>query len=105
MADRVAIVTGSSKGVGRGTAHALASTGFTPRMVARLEPRVRAAAKDIVDQVAKKGSAEFVTSIAAELPLRVIADLLGVPQDDRHKLFEWSNRLIGFDDPEFQNTF
>jgi cholest-4-en-3-one 26-monooxygenase len=83
----------------------LASTGFTPRMVARLEPKIRAAAKDIVDQVAKKGSAEFVTSIAAELPLQVIADLLGVPQDDRHKLFDWSNRLIGFDDPEFQTSF
>jgi cholest-4-en-3-one 26-monooxygenase len=83
----------------------LASTGFTPRMVARLEPRIRAAAKEIVDQVAKKGSAEFVTSIAAELPLQVIADLLGVPQEDRHKLFDWSNRLIGFDDPEFQTSF
>jgi cholest-4-en-3-one 26-monooxygenase len=83
----------------------LASTGFTPRMVARLEPRIRAAAKDIVDQVAKKGSAEFVSSIAAELPLQVIADLLGVPQEDRHKIFDWSNRLIGFDDPEFQTSF
>ena len=83
----------------------LASTGFTPRMVARLEPRIRAAAKDIVDQVAKKGSADFVTSIAAELPLQVIAELLGVPQEDRHKIFEWSNRLIGFDDPEFQTSF
>ena len=82
----------------------LASTGFTPRMVARLEPRIRASAKEIVDQVVKKGSAEFVTSIAAELPLRVIADLLGVPQEDRHKLFDWSNRLIGFDDPEFQTS-
>jgi cholest-4-en-3-one 26-monooxygenase len=83
----------------------LASTGFTPRMVARLEPRIRASAKDIVDQVAAKGSAEFVTSIAAELPLRVIADLLGVPQDERQKLFDWSNRLVGFDDPEFQTSY
>jgi cholest-4-en-3-one 26-monooxygenase len=83
----------------------LASTGFTPRMVARLEPRIRAAAKEIVDKVASKGSAEFVTSIAAELPLHVIADLLGVPQEDRQKIFDWSNKLIGFDDPEFQNTF
>jgi cholest-4-en-3-one 26-monooxygenase len=83
----------------------LASTGFTPRMVARLEPRIRAAAKDIIDQVAKKGSADFVASIAAELPLQVIAELLGVPAEDRHKIFEWSNRLIGFDDPEFQTSF
>jgi cholest-4-en-3-one 26-monooxygenase len=82
----------------------LASTGFTPRMVARLEARIRESAKDIVDQIAKKGETDFVTSIAAELPLRAIADLLGVPQEDRHKLFDWSNRLIGFDDPEFQTS-
>jgi cholest-4-en-3-one 26-monooxygenase len=73
-------------------------------MVARLEPRIRAAAKDIVDQVIAKGEADFVTAIAAELPLRVIAELLGVPMEDRHKLFDWSNRLIGFDDPEFQTS-
>jgi cholest-4-en-3-one 26-monooxygenase len=83
----------------------LASTGFTPRMVARLEPRIRASAKDIVDQVVAKGSADFVTSIAAELPLRVIAELLGVPHDERQKLFDWSNRLVGFDDPEFQTSY
>jgi cholest-4-en-3-one 26-monooxygenase len=83
----------------------LASTGFTPRMVARLEPRIREAARTIVDKVAKKGECDFVTAIAAELPLQVIADLLGVPQEDRHKLFDWSNRLIGFDDPEFQTSF
>jgi cholest-4-en-3-one 26-monooxygenase len=83
----------------------LASTGFTPRMVARLEPRIRAAAKEIIDQVAQKGSADFVRSIAAELPLQVIAELLGVPEEDRQKIFDWSNRLVGFDDPEFQTSF
>lgn len=82
----------------------LASTGFTPRMVARLEPRIRQMAKEIVDAVAAKGEADFVTQIAAELPLQVIAEIVGVPQEDRHKLFEWSNRLIGFDDPEFQSS-
>lgn len=82
----------------------LASTGFTPRMVTRLEPRIRAAAKEIVDSVAAKGEVDFVSSIAAELPLRVIAELLGVPHEERHLLFDWSNRLIGFDDPEFQTS-
>ena len=42
--------------------------------------------------------------IAAELPLQVIAELMGIPLDDRHKLFDWSNRLIGFDDPEFPDV-
>src|SRR5262249_49116089 len=41
----------------------------------------------------------------AELPLQVIAEIMGVPQEDRHMLFDWSNRLIGFDDPEFQTSF
>ena len=82
----------------------LASTGFTPRMVARMEPHIRAVTTGILDKVARKGSADFVTSIAAELPLQVIAEMMGVPHDERHKLFDWSNRLIGFDDPEFQTS-
>ncbi len=82
----------------------LVSQAFTPRMVAQLEPRIRDAAKRIVDRVAPEGHADFVTSIAAELPLQVIAELMGIPDDDREKLFDWSNRLIGFDDPEFQTS-
>jgi len=82
----------------------LVSTGFTPRMTARLEPRIRETAKRIIDRVASKGRCDFVKEIAAELPLQVIAELMGIPLDDRHKVFEWSNRLIGFDDPEFQTS-
>ena len=82
----------------------LVSQAFTPRMVAQLEPLIRDAAKRIVDRVAPEGHADFVTSIAAELPLQVIAELMGIPDDDREKLFDWSNRLIGFDDPEFQTS-
>lgn len=83
----------------------LVSKGFTPRMIAQLEPIIRNAARDVVDKVAKLGECDFVRSLAAELPLIIIADLLGVPQEDRGKLFDWSNRLIGFDDPEFQTSF
>ena len=82
----------------------LASQGFTPRMVSLLEPRIRAAAARIVDSVAESGACDFVASIAAELPLQVIAELLGIPQEERFQLFDWSNRLIGFDDPEFQTS-
>ena len=42
-----------------------------------------------------------MTDVAAELPLQVIADILGVPQDDRHKMFDWSNRMVGSEDPEY----
>jgi cholest-4-en-3-one 26-monooxygenase len=82
----------------------LVQRGFTPRMVSLLEPKIRASAKMLVDRIAKQGECEFVTAIAAELPLLVIADLIGVPQEERHKIFDWSNQLIGFDDPEFQNS-
>lgn len=82
----------------------LVSTGFTPRMVAQLEPRIREATRIILDAVAPRGECDFVRSISAELPLVVIAELMGVPQEDRHRLFDLSNRLIGFDDPEFQRS-
>lgn len=82
----------------------LVSKGFTPRMIAQLEPLIRAAAKRTIDAVATRGECDFVRTVAGELPLVIIADLLGIPQDDRGKVFDWSNRLIGFDDPEFQTS-
>ena len=80
----------------------LVNKGFTPRMVNQLHDRINAAADDIIDSVIEKGSADFVTDIAAELPLVVIAELLGVPNEDRHRMFNWSNRMIGSEDPEYQ---
>ena len=79
----------------------LVNRGFTPRMIGKLESRVRGHAREIVDRVAPKGECDFVTAVAAELPLLVIAELLGVPIEDRWKLFHWSNRLIGAEDPEY----
>jgi cholest-4-en-3-one 26-monooxygenase len=79
----------------------LVNRGFTPRMIGKLESRVRGHAREIVDKVAPKGECDFVTAVAAELPLLVIAELLGVPIEDRWKLFHWSNRLIGAEDPEY----
>src|SRR5262249_51658824 len=80
----------------------LARMGFTPRMVTKIEPLIRRAAAEILDKAAAAGEFDFVRMISAELPLIVLSDIMGVPQDDRAKLFDWSNRLIGFDDPEFQ---
>ena len=80
----------------------LVNKGFTPKMVNQLEHKINEATDDIIDAVIEKGEADFVTDIAAELPLVVIADLLGVPQDDRHSMFDWSNRMIGQEDPEYQ---
>jgi len=79
----------------------LVNRGFTPRVIGRLEDHVRGHARAIVDKIARKGECDFVTEVAAELPLLVIAELLGVPSADRWKLFHWSNRLIGAEDPEY----
>ncbi|HUH12554.1 MAG TPA: cytochrome P450 [Longimicrobiales bacterium] len=78
--------------------------GFTPRMVSQMEQPIRAQARRIVDAIAEKGTCEFVKEVAAELPLQVLADLLGVPQEERFRIFDLSNRLIGFEDPEFQTS-
>ena len=79
----------------------LVSRGFTPRAIRELEPHTHEIVRAILDRVAPKGGCDFVTDVAAELPLQVIAEFLGVPQEDRHKLFHWSNRLIGSEDPEY----
>jgi cholest-4-en-3-one 26-monooxygenase len=82
----------------------LINKGFTPRMVNALEETMRDRTREILDRVAARGECDFVVDVAAELPLQVIADLMGVPQEDRHKLFDWSNRMIGAEDPEYGLT-
>ncbi len=82
----------------------LVSQGFTPRRIAQLERHVRDICRRIVDGIAAAGECDFVTTVAADLPLQVIAEMLGVPHADRHRVFDWSNRLIGFDDPEYQTS-
>jgi len=83
---------------------ALVNKGFTPRMVAQLEPHIRDITNTVIDAVVEKGSCDFVTEVAAELPLQVIAEMMGVPPEDRRALFRWSNRMIGQDDPEYATS-
>ena len=82
----------------------LVNKGFTPRMIRDLEEKVVASTDSILDAVCEQGTADFVEQISAELPLQVIAELMGVPQEDRHLVFDWSNRMVGADDPEYQIT-
>jgi cholest-4-en-3-one 26-monooxygenase len=79
----------------------LVNRGFTPRMINMLHAPIRAMVTQILDRALEKGDCDFVTEIASELPLQVIAQMLGVPFEDRHKLFEWTNRMIGSEDPEY----
>jgi cholest-4-en-3-one 26-monooxygenase len=75
--------------------------GFRPRMIWALEQKIRERAVKIIDDAVAKGGCDFVVDVAAEVPLQAIAELLGVPMEDRHKLFDWSNRMIGSEDPEY----
>lgn len=79
----------------------LVNRGFTPRQMRMLEPHIRELTNRILDDVIERGECDFVVDVAAELPLQVIAEMLGVPHEDRHKVFEWSNRMIGSEDPEY----
>ena len=81
----------------------LVNKGFTPRMVGMIEQHLKFRAELIVDAVIEQGRCEFVTDLAAELPLQAIAEIMGVPEEDRHLLFDWSNRMVGADDPEYQS--
>ena len=82
----------------------LVNKGFTPRMIGLLEQHLTHRAELIVDRVIEAGTCEFVTDLAAELPLQAIAEIMGVPQEERHLLFEWSNRMVGNEDPEYNDS-
>jgi len=80
----------------------LVNKGFTPRMIGLLETGLGTKCRLILDRVVEQGECDFVLDIAAELPLQAIAEMMGVPAEDRHRLFDWTNRMIGIDDPEFE---
>ena len=79
----------------------IVSRGFTPRAIGNLREALTAKAERIVQTALADGTGDFVTDVAAELPLQAIAELLGIPQEDRGKIFAWSNEMIGYDDPEY----
>jgi cytochrome P450 family 142 subfamily A polypeptide 1 len=73
----------------------IVSAGFTPRRIAELTEHVRGVCDDVIDTVCQQGSCDFVTDIAAPLPLNMIGDLLGVPHADRPQLLFWSETMLG----------
>ena len=83
---------------------ALVNRGFTPRAVARVEASVRQRAREIVDAIAPKGEVEFASEVAAVLPVAVICDMLGVPEADRPRLLDLTNRLLAGGDAEYGGT-
>lgn len=79
----------------------IVSRAFTPRAVEQLRADLAERAREIVAAAAASGSGDFVEQVSCELPLQAIAGLMGVPQEDRMKLFHWSNQMVGDMDPEF----
>jgi cytochrome P450 len=81
----------------------LINQGFTVRNVQRLEPHMRQVARDIVTDITAKGEFDAVPDISAEMSLQVIADVLGVPAEDRMEVFRWSNAIgsLGIEDPDY----
>jgi len=82
----------------------MVAPGFTPQKLDALIPHIRERARVILDGLAGQNDCEFVSSVAAELPIQMLAELFDIPQQDRHKLFEWSNIIIGGDDPDISTS-
>lgn len=79
----------------------LLTRAFTPRAVERLTSRIQDWAAELVASVASRGRCDFATDVAADLPLRTLADVFGVPEQDRLLMYDWSNRVIGYQDAEY----
>ncbi|MFC7343367.1 cytochrome P450 [Saccharopolyspora griseoalba] len=80
----------------------LVARGFTPRAINGLREVLHERAERIATGALESGTGDFVTDIACELPLQAIAELLGVPQEHRKDLFDWSNQMVAYDDPEYE---
>jgi cytochrome P450 len=79
----------------------IVNRGFTPRRVAAIEQSVHDRARSIVEAVSAKGSCDFVTDIAAPLPLQIICDMMGIPESDYRWIFDQTNIVLGASDPEY----
>ncbi len=75
----------------------LISSGFTPRRINDLAAQVKARVDSVIDSVAERGECDLVRDVALWLPLHAIADLVGVPDEDRKQVFEWTELTFGFD--------
>ena len=82
----------------------LLARSFTPSAVRRIEGTITERAERIVAAVAARGECDFAVDVAADLPLLTLADILGVPESDRWLLYDWSNRVIGYQDEDYAQS-
>jgi cholest-4-en-3-one 26-monooxygenase len=86
---------------GHGRYRKLVNRGFTPRAVGRVEERLKVIAKELVDDALSQGTCDWVETVSAWLPITAITELVGVPAEDRRKIFDWANVATGASDPEY----
>jgi len=79
----------------------IVSAGFTPRMLKQVEDSVQRVASEIVDRLIAQGECDFVTEVAARLPLKIICDMMGVPESAYELVFSRSNVILSMGDPEY----
>ena len=79
----------------------IVSRAFTPRVLAKMESDLQASARRIVDDLIASGPCDFVTNVASRLPVQVICDMMGVPEDQREMVFHHTNLTLGWSDPEY----
>jgi cytochrome P450 len=86
----------------------LVAKGFTPKEIARVEQYVTTRAKGVVDRMLEAnpgGECDFVEWIAAPLPLQIICEMMGIPDDDTEQIFQWTNVILGAGDPEYGGSY
>jgi cytochrome P450 len=86
----------------------IVSRAFTPKVVARIEASVRERAHRLVTSLKANhpdGHADLVTELAGPLPLQVICDMMGIPEEDHQRIFHWTNVILGFGDPDLTLDF
>jgi len=86
----------------------IVSRAFTPRVVARTEVSVRERARRLVESMIANhpdGNGEVVSELAGPLPLQVICDMMGIPEEDHQRVFHWTNVILGFGDPDLATDF
>ncbi|EID17982.1 putative cytochrome P450 hydroxylase [Mycobacterium xenopi RIVM700367] len=86
----------------------IVSRAFTPKVVARTEASVRDRAQRLVAEMIARhpdGKGELVTELSGPLPLQVICDMMGIPEDDHERVFHWTNVILGFGDPDLGTDF
>ena len=79
----------------------LVSRGFTPRTLAQVEAQVDRVTAEIVEDLAERGECDFVTEVAARLPLRIICEMMGVPESLHAEVLDHSNVILSSGDPEY----